>query len=490
MIRRFLFLGFSSALLLAAAGGCQANKNKVAPPEPPVVPVSRPVDREVTDYVDFTGRTEAIHSVDIRPRVSGYLVEMPFEEGAEVKKGDLLFVVDPRPYQAQVDQAQGQVDLYQASLKLAKTTLARDRAINNLSRGSISQQQFDQEQAQVDEAQARVDAYKKSMELYVINHEWTRVLAPIDGQISRYYLTLGNLVDQNQTLLTTIVSVDPMYAYFEMDEPTLLRIRHVANEGRVKMYKGRPKMTVLMGLQGEEGFPHEGDINFFNNQVNPTTGSILVRGLFPNPMPKGGQRLLSPGMFVRIRLPIGEPHRAQLVIDRAVASDQDKKFVYVLDAENKVQYRRVTTGALQEDGLRVIEEGLKGDESIVVGALQQVRPRMVVKPDPVPMPTLGPPPGEAAPASRKSASPGSAPGKSALPGSAPGKSASPAAEPSKPAAPWTGPARSAFPPAESRKPSPPESGKSAFPPPGPAASKPSPPEPGKTASSPAETTKR
>jgi multidrug efflux system membrane fusion protein len=458
---RLLFLGLSCSLVVASAGGCQGNKTRVAPAELLVVPVSHPVDREVTDYVDFTGRTEAVHSVDIRPRVSGYLVQMPFEEGAEVKKGDLLFVVDPRPYQAQVDQAQGQVDLYQASLKLAKTTLARDRAINSLSRGSISQQQFDQEQATVDEAQARVDAYKKSMELYVINHEWTRVLAPIDGQISRYYLTLGNLVDQNQTLLTTIVSVDPMYAYFEMDEPTDLRIRRVANEGRIKSFKDRKKMPVLMGLQGEEGFPHVGNIDFFNNQFNPTTGSILVRGVFPNPAPAGGQRLLTPGRFVRIRLPIGEPHRAHLVIDRAVASDQDKKFVYVLDANNKVQYQRVTTGALQEDGLRVIREGLKGDEWIVVGALQQIRPRMEVKPEPVPMPTLGPAPGETPPASGKSAPPRSEPGKSAPPRSEPGKPAPPRSEPGKPAPPWTGPDQSAFPPPNSRKPSQSESGKSA-----------------------------
>ncbi len=147
MFRRSLLLGLTYSFCLAVGAGCQANRPKIAPAETPVVPVSHPVQREVTDYVDFTGRTEAVHSVDIRPRVTGYLVEMPFQEGAEVKAGDLLFVVDPRPYQAQLDQAQGQVDLYKASLKLAKTTLARDRAINSLSRGSISQQQFDQEQA-------------------------------------------------------------------------------------------------------------------------------------------------------------------------------------------------------------------------------------------------------------------------------------------------------------------------------------------------------
>jgi multidrug efflux system membrane fusion protein len=356
--------------------------------------------------VDFTGRTEAVHSVDIRPRVTGYLVEMPFKEGAEVKAGDLLFVVDPRPYQAQLDQAQGQVDLYKASLKLARTTLARDRAINALSPGSISQQQFDQEQAQVDEADARVKANEKAMELYQLSKQFTRVTAPIDGQISRYYLTLGNLVNADSTLLTTVVSVDPMYAYFEMDEPTLLRIRRAVNEGKVKM-PADGKMPVFMGLQGEEGFPHQGTVNFVNNQVNPTTGSILVRGVFPNPQPPGGHRLLSPGMFVRIRLPIGQPHTALLVIDRAVGSDQGLKYVYVLDAENKVQYRRVTTGALQEDGLRVIEQGLQGDEWVVVGGLPQVRPRMPARSERVPMPSLAPqaPAAEPPPGSRKDAPP-------------------------------------------------------------------------------------
>ncbi len=207
--------------------------------------------------------------------------------------------------------------------------------------------------------------------------------------VSRYYLTLGNLVNQDQTLLTTIVSLDPMYAFFDMDEPTLLRIRKAINEGkiRVKRANGVP-VPVLMGLQGEAGFPHEGTINFVNNQLNPTTGSILVRGLFPNPKPPGGTRLLSPGMFVRIRLPIGDPHSAILVIDRAISSDQGIKFVYIVDKENKVQYRRVTTTALQDDGLRVVTEGLKPDDWVVVSGLQQVRPRMTIHPEQGPMPSL------------------------------------------------------------------------------------------------------
>jgi len=372
------------------APGCARKPPQIAPSEDVKIPVSKPVVREVTDFVDFTGRTDAIQSVDIRPRTTGYLVKMPFEEGAEVKAGDLLFVIDPRPYQAQLDQAIGQVNLYQAQLKLARTTLARDRAINNMTPNSISRQQIDQDEAAVEEADARVKAYEKNKEVYRLNHEFTRVVAPINGMVSRYYLTLGNLVNQDQTLLTTIVSLDPMYAYFDMDEPTLLRIRKAINEGKIRPKRANGvRVLVFMGLQGEAGFPHEGTINFVNNQLNPTTGSILVRGIFPNPKPEGGTRLLSPGMFVKIRLPIGDPHSAILVIDRAISSDQGIKFVYVVDKENKVQYRRVTTTALQDDGLRVVTEGLKPDEWIVVSGLQQVRPRMTIRPEQGPMPSLG-----------------------------------------------------------------------------------------------------
>jgi membrane fusion protein, multidrug efflux system len=378
----------SACAVLVGTWGCQNEKSKVAPPEPMVVPVSQPLAREVTDYVDFTGQTKAAHAVDITPRVTGYLVEMPFKEGAEVKKGDLLFVVDPRPYQAQLDQAQGQVDLNKASLKLAKTTLARDKAINGLSPGSVSQQQFDQEQAMVEEADARVRAAEKSMEIYQLSYGFTKVFAPIDGQISRKYLMPGNLVNQDQTLLTTVVTVDPMYVYFEMDEPTLLRTRRGVNEGKVRPLEDPTKVPVFMGLQGEEGFPHEGYVDFFDNQVNASTGTLLVRGVFPNPLPKGGRRLLSPGMFARIRLPIGSPHQAILVLDRVIQSDQGLKFVYVVEADNKVRSQRVSTGALEDDNMRVIAEGLKPGDWVVSGGLLQVRPRMDVRPDRVPWPGL------------------------------------------------------------------------------------------------------
>ena len=279
-----LFISFFVAsVLIAAIVGCESNAAKVAPAEAPVVPVSQPVEREVTDYAEFTGQTKGIFSNDIIPQVSGYLIQMPFVEGAEVKKGDLLFEVDPRPYKAQLDQAQGQVDLYKAQLKLAKTTLARDRAINAASPGSISSQQFDQEQAVVDEALSRVDAARRSMELYSLSYEFTKVVSPIDGQSSRYYMTKGNLVNQDRTLLTTVVSVDPMYVYFEVDEITLRRYLSTINQGTSRSTKDGAPMPVAMGLQGEVGYPHKGTVNLVNNQSNAATGTTLLRAVFPNP---------------------------------------------------------------------------------------------------------------------------------------------------------------------------------------------------------------
>jgi multidrug efflux system membrane fusion protein len=244
------------------------------------------------------------------------------------------------------------------------------------------------------------------------------VKSPIDGQIGRAYYTVGNLVSQDQTLLTTIVSTDPMYAYFDMDERTLLRIRTAINQGKIQPADGSGnELPVLMGLEGEDGFPHRGAVDFVNNVVNPSTGTIAVRGLFPNPKPENGRRLLSPGMFVRIRLPIGQPAPALLVVDRAIGSDQGLKYVYVVDAQKKVQYRRVKTGVLQDDGLRVVEEGIQPDEWVVVGALQQLRPGMDVDPEPTAMPTPGAPtpPPSAAPAPKADGQKAGAPPKSGTP---------------------------------------------------------------------------
>jgi multidrug efflux system membrane fusion protein len=408
MTSRRTSLVLCSGLLLAGlAAGCAPPPGPQAESGPPAIPVSRPVQREVTDYVDYTGRTDAVQSLAVRARVTGYLTKMPFQEGTEVKKGDLLFEIDPRPYQAQYDQAQGQVKLNEAQLKLAKSNYQRDLAAGA---NNISAQQLDYDRASIEEAEARIKAAQSTLEVYRLNLEFCKVTSPIDGMVSRYYYTLGNLVNQDSTLLTTVVSLDPMYAYFDMDERTLLRVRRDLVQGKIQAVKQRSDIQVLMGLEGDEGYPYTGHLDFVNNAVNPSTATIAVRGVFDNP-PLGSsrRRLLSPGMFVRIRLPIGGPHQALLVADRAVGSDQGQKFVYVVDAENKVQYRRVTTGAPQENGLRVIEDGLKPTDWVVTGGLQQVRPRMEIQPDKGPMPTSGggnpaptkkpqpPPPGEQKP---------------------------------------------------------------------------------------------
>ena len=380
--------------VVALIAGCGRQPHELAPPQAPAIPVSKPVQRQVTDYVDFTGRADAIQAVSIIPRVTGYLVQMPFKEGAEVKKDQLLFQIDPRPYEDQLQLAQAQLASYQAQQQLADANYTR--ATQLVKQKSITEEQFETFKTTKEQAAAQVQSAQASIAIYKLNLDFTRVAAPIDGRVSRYYLTLGNLVNQDQTLLTTLVSQDPMYGYFDADEPTLLRFRRAISQGKMKPAVAN-KNPVLMGLQDEEGYPHTGTLDFINNQVNPTTGSITMRGIFPNPLLAGGVvRLLSPGMFLRIRVPMGQPHPALLVIDRAISSDQGLKYVYVLDATNKVQYRRVTTGALQDDGLRVVDAGLKPDEWVVVGALQQVRPRMEVRPDQIAMPTLGPAPSDGA----------------------------------------------------------------------------------------------
>lgn len=387
-------------LLVAVIAGCRKQPPQAPAPQKPVVPVSHPVQRSVTEFVEYTGRTDAVQSVGIRARVTGYLIREPFDEGATVqgpvkllgvviREGDLLFEIDPRPYKLQLDQAESQVKVAQAQLKLAQANY--NRVKEAYQKGAESKQNVDTAQASVEEAASRVEAAKATARLYALNLSYTRITSPISGQISRYYYTVGNLINQDQTLLTTVVSVDPMYAYFDVDERTILRVRTAINEGKIQPRGAGHELPVLMGLENESGFPHTGTIDFVNNVVNPSTGTIAVRGIFPNPLPPNGRRLLSPGMFVRIRVPIGQPQPALLVVDRAIGSDQGQKYVYVVDTEQKIQYRRVKIGPLQDDGLRVIESGLNPGDWVVIGALQQLRPKMDVDPEPIAMPVPGAP---------------------------------------------------------------------------------------------------
>lgn len=364
-------------VLLASLAGCAKEAPKAAPLPPPTVGVSKPISREITDYADFTGRTSAPYTVDIRARVTGYITKMPYVEGTEVKTNDMLFEIDPRPYQAELDRAQGIVTHNKAKLKLAKADNIRAKSIAEMNAGAISKQDLDKYVAQEEEAAAEVDASIANLESYKINLEFTRVISPIDGQVSRYNLTIGNLVNADTTLLTTVVSQDPMYAYFDVDENTLLNVTRqmLATPSDPIQAKTFP---VLMGLADEEGYPHVGALNFANNVVSSSTGTLTVRGTFPNPAAESGRRLLKPGMFVRIRLPLGKPREALLVNERALGSDQGRKYLLIVGEDKKVEYRRVTVGPLQDDGLRVIESGLKPTDTVIISGLQLVRPKMEV----------------------------------------------------------------------------------------------------------------
>ena len=396
-----LLLGFLVASVIA---GCKKAPGPSTAPSTPVVPVSNPVQRQVSDFVEYTGRTDARQSVGIKARATGFLQSIgkdkngkPIAEGSEVSKDDLLFQIDPRPYQYQLAQAKSQVTVVEKQLKLAQITLSRDK--ETFTKGAGSQQQVDQDEASVAETQARLEAAQTSVKTYELNLTYASVTAPISGQISRYYYTPGNLILQDQTLLTTIVDVEQVYAYFDMDEPTLLKINGQVIANKIKPPVGSTK--VLMALGAETDFPHAGTLDFINNVVNPATGTISVRAIYDNPKSAGGTRLLTAGMFVRIRLPIGEPHLGTLIVDRAISSDQGLKYVYVVDGKNAIQTRRVIIGPLQDDGLRVIEPyqpgisnkqvetGVRPDELVVVGSLPQLRAGMEISPEKVAMPTPG-----------------------------------------------------------------------------------------------------
>jgi RND family efflux transporter MFP subunit len=367
-------------LCLGVAGCARAPVGAPAA-EPVSVPVSHPVERYVTDYADFTARTAAVDSVDVKAHVWGYLDKVNFQEGALVKAGDVLCEIDPRTYRAALDQAVGNLAQLEARLERLNADLARGRRM--LASRAIGQEEYDKIAGDRGEAAASHAALKAALERAQLDLGYTKVIAPVSGRVSRYVVTVGNLIqagDQNGgTLLTTIVSVDPMYAYFDVDEHTALRVWQLAREGKSSSLRdgGYP---VSLGLANEEGHPHQGTINFVDNQVNPRTGTIRVRGVFPNK-----QEHLLPGFFARVRVPIGRAHKALLVSDRALDADQGQKVLYVVNGKNEVVSRPVRLGALHE-GLREITDGLKPGERVIVSGLQQVRPGATVEPKPVPMP--------------------------------------------------------------------------------------------------------
>src|SRR5258707_1208756 len=379
------YLPIGSALVLGiglGVTGCSRSAS-IAPLAAPVaVTVSYPVERYVTDYADFTARTAAVDSVEVRAHVWGYLDKVHFKEGALVKKGDVLCELDPRPYQALLNQAKAKVAQDEAQLTYDEAEYGRNLRL--VSTGAVSRSDLDKTSAARGVDIANIAADKALVASRQLDLEYTKVTAPVSGRVSRYVVTVGNLIqsgDQNGgTLLTTIVSVDPMYAYFDVDEHTALRVRQLVREGKSDSPRdgGYP---VSLGLANEEGHPHRGTVNFVDNQVNPRTGTIRLRGVFPNK-----EQALLPGLFARVRTPIGRPHHAVLVSERALDTNQGQKILYVVNDKNEVASRPVRLGALH-NGLREIADGLKQGERVIVDGLQNVRPGVTVEPNLVDMPT-------------------------------------------------------------------------------------------------------
>ncbi len=375
--------GLLLLLLAATHVGCAKSgvpaKAEIGPPGPPAAPevlVALPHAGEVTDYEDFTGRTVADKTIDVRARVTGYIDKVNFEhmEGRDVEEGMVMFEIDPRLYKAEV--ARAEANLLQAATRLKRIELDYDRARKTVATRTITQEQFDQVAGDRAEAKAQVEIMQANLDLAKLNLSYCEVKAPISGRVSRTQLDQGNLVRADETVLATIVSMEPMDAYFELDERTLLRLRRSSEQQGAINTRNERSVPVKMALADEDGYPHDGVVNYFDNQLDPSTGTLQARGVFSN-----ADRMLSPGMFVRVRLPIGEPYRALLLPEQALGTDQGQKFVYVVDDQNKAQYRRVQVGKLQKSQ-RVILGGISAGERVVVSGLQRVRPGAEVNPKP------------------------------------------------------------------------------------------------------------
>ncbi|MBA2564024.1 MAG: efflux RND transporter periplasmic adaptor subunit [Gemmatimonadetes bacterium] len=368
---------FGLTLIALIASGCGGD----APPPPPApqVTVATVIGREINEWDEFTGRLQAVDAVEIRPQVSGKIQRVGFTEGTEVRKGDLLFVIDPRPYQAELDRAQAELERTRTQAELAKRDLERAQTL--VAKEAISREEFDIRAAALEESGASIRAAEANVAQARLDVEWTRVRSPIDGRVSRAEVTAGNLVDAgppSATLLTTVMSIDPIYVYFEGDEQTYLKYGRLSRSGE-RASSRDSRNPIFLGLSNEEGFPHEGYVDFVDNQLDPSTGTIRARAVFSN-----ARGMFTPGLFARLKLIGSGRYRAVLVRDSAIGTDQDKKFVLVLKADNTVEYRRIELGRLVE-GLRIVSSGLEAGERIVVNGLQRVRPGITVNPQEEPM---------------------------------------------------------------------------------------------------------
>ncbi len=363
-------------LAFAVLAACARNEAAEAPPAPPAVQAAKVIAKPITEFDEFTGRFEAVERVEVRPRVSGYVTATRFEQGHEVKKGDILYLIDARPYQATLKQAQAELARARTQLKQAQSE--RDRADRLIEKRAISQEEYDERISGSEQAGASLAAAEAAVESAALDLSFTEVRAPISGLVGRAEITAGNLVAAGQTLLTTVVSIDPIYVSFDGDEQVYLKYVGMDLRGERKSSR-TAQNPVWAGLADEQGHPHEGHMVFLDNALNPETGTIHARGLFKNT-----DRRFTPGMFARVKLVGSGEYDALLINDSAVGTDQSVKFVLKVGKDNKVEYTPVKLGPLV-DGLRVVREGLTPNDVILVKGLQQVRPGMPVTPQLVAM---------------------------------------------------------------------------------------------------------
>lgn len=346
--------------LSAALSGCDRVDAQGGPPMAPPVSVAPAVQRSVQTHDEFTGRLEATETVDIRPRVGGTLEAVHFKAGEDIKRGQLLFSIDAQPYKAELARAEAQLASAHTALALATSEQARAQKL--LAQRAISQQEFDALTASAANNQSTVKAAEAAVATARLNVDYSQIRAPIAGKASRYNVSVGNLVAVGDPVLTTLVSQDKVYAYFDVSEQTYLRLASALN--------GKTKPSVQMGLSNETGFPHQGVIDFFDNRLNPATASVRARAVFNN-----SKRQFTPGLLAKLKLSSGEPVTAVMTPEKAIGTDQNKRFVWVLGSDKMPQFREVQLGAL-EGGMRVITSGLKTGELVVVNGLQRVRPGM------------------------------------------------------------------------------------------------------------------
>ncbi len=367
-----------AVLMVAGLSGCSGKEATLTPPPPPEVTVGTPIERVITDYDVFTGRVAAVEEVDIRARVRGYITGVHFAEGHEVKAGDVLVEIDERPYVATLDSAKADLKKAEALFNLAEAKLTRmEKAYET---NAISEVQVIEQRAEKDRAQAQIAAAQAQVRQAELDLDFTRVVSPIDGKVSRRKVTKGNLVSgDGSSLLTTVVSIDPIYVYFDVDERSLLKYQRKTREKHGAdapvPTPDKAKVPIFLNLSSETGFPHEGLLDFADNVVDATTGTIQVRAVFENRL-----RLFTPGLFARVRMTSSDPYSALLVPERAIGTDQGNKYVLVVDANNVVEYRRVELGGRQDDGLIPVLSGVEPQDRIVINGLQRARPGAKVTP--------------------------------------------------------------------------------------------------------------